>query len=208
MKLEGPNYITNKGEISSLCIFLHGWGSDGNDLIQLAPELAKKFDKMLFLSPNAPDVCSANPMGRQWFEINSLPINVDHPSDLLEKYIDENLLKYNLSSKQLFLFGFSQGAMMALHVGLRYKNELAGIMAYSGMLLFPEQLNEIKNSSPILLVHGKDDEVVPHHHLENSSRKLLDYGINLENLSINNLGHGINLEGINKAKEFISKNLN
>ena len=43
---------------------------------------------MLFLSPNAPDVCSANPMGRQWFEINSLPINVDHPSDLLEKYIE------------------------------------------------------------------------------------------------------------------------
>ena len=60
------------------------------------------------------------------------------------------------------LFGFSQGTMMALHVGLRRQTALAGIVGFSGRLLAPERLAaEIGARPPVLLIHGDQDPMVP-----------------------------------------------
>ncbi len=214
MELNGPEFKLENNKITSMCIFLHGWGSDGNDLIQIAPELAKQFNNMIFLSPNAPDVCSANPLGRQWFELNEkLSLGqpqidgVNFSSNLLLNYIKKNIIKFKVDPKNVFLFGFSQGAAMALHVGLRYDEELGGILAFSGLLMLHENMNEIKNKGPVLLVHGKEDEVVPSYHLENSNNILIKSNVFTKTILIPNLGHSINIEGIQKAKEFILSGL-
>ena len=212
MKLSGPEYNNNK-DITSACILLHGWGSNGDDLIQIAPEFAKNFENMIFLSPNAPDVCSANPYGRQWFEIKNdlekTSLNdLTYSEELIMAYIEECALRFKISSSKIFLLGFSQGSTMAMHIGLHYPKKLAGILAFSGILLFNEIFKSYKkNETPFLIVHGKEDEVVPHHFLDYSHAKLLELNVSSQKLSLDNLGHSINMQGIESAKNFISDNL-
>ncbi len=67
-----------------------------------------------------------------------------------------------LPETDLALIGFSQGTMMALHVGLRRAKPVAAIVGYSGMLVAPELLGaEVKSKPPVLLVHGMADPVLP-----------------------------------------------
>ena len=57
------------GEASSLILVMHGWGADANDLADLAYPMSLRFPGAAFFVPNAPEPCSMNPMGRQWFDL-------------------------------------------------------------------------------------------------------------------------------------------
>ena len=65
----------------------------------------------------------------------------------------------------MVLAGFSQGGAVALYAGLRHPERLAGILAMSCYLPFPETLAAEKSAAnadvPILLCHGRSDPVVP-----------------------------------------------
>ena len=67
-ELKGPIRETNSSS-ENLIIFLHGWGSDGNDLIQIAHLWEKVMSNTTFLAPDGPEPCPQNPSGRQWFDI-------------------------------------------------------------------------------------------------------------------------------------------
>ena len=114
--------------------------------------------------------------------------------------IDPNT-QNSLTNTKIFLFGFSQGAMIALHYGLRDEESFGGILAFSGSLISPERLSEIKNKTPVMLVHGEIDEVVPFSEMIKASKALEQNGINIEKYSVPNLGHGIDDFGINRALE-------
>ena len=207
--LNGPEYRSSK-ETKSICIFLHGWGSDGQDLITLADQFSIEFPYMSFYSPNAPDVCSMNPYGRQWFEISSGSQKIEDIGDnvsALNKFIDEKIKINNILENRVFLMGFSQGGMMSLHVGLRRENYIGGIISFSGALIFPDHLKEIKNGSPVLMVHGEDDEVVPFKEMNKGCNHLKDHNIEVETLGIPKLGHGINDLGIKQAIKFMKEKL-
>ena len=78
------------------------------------------------------------------------------------RFIDAELARLGLGEDRLILCGFSQGAMMALHVGLRRPRPVAALISHSGMLIGPEHLaGEIRSRPPVLLTHGADDDVVP-----------------------------------------------
>jgi len=79
----------------------------------------------------------------------------------LDRFLDAELARYRLTADRLVLVGFSQGTMMALHVGLRRAVAPAGIVAYSGLLAGPDHLAETKARPPVLLVHGEADEMIP-----------------------------------------------
>ena len=69
-ELSGPFVDPARGgKASSLIIMLHGWGADGNDLADLAYPFSLRFPGAAFFVPNAPEPCSMNPAGRQWFDI-------------------------------------------------------------------------------------------------------------------------------------------
>ena len=202
-ELEGPKYKSTKNKIDSVCIFLHGYGSDGNDLIEMAPYIASNFPSMLFLSPNAPEVCIMNPQGRQWFNIDKKDERVDDPDEVLKQYIEKQKELYGIKTNKIFLFGFSQGAMVALHIGLRYKETFAGILSFSGAVVAPTRLDQIMNTTPVLMVHGEDDNVVLYSELQKGSENLKKSNIEVSTLSIPNLGHGIDQLGISKAVDFM-----
>ena len=97
ISLNGPEHSSIKKETNSICIFLHGWGSDGQDLITLADQFSNEFPYMSFYSPHAPEVCSMNPYGRQWFEISNSLQNIKDIGEsvsALNKFIDK-IIKIN-----------------------------------------------------------------------------------------------------------------
>ena len=208
IELNGPNYKPQSDIIENICIFFHGWGSNGDDLIELSPILSKYFPKMLFLEPHAPEACDMNPVGRQWFNIMDREAGIDGPIGSIENYIKKIKIAYNIKNEKIFLFGFSQGAMVALHYGLREIEKYAGILAFSGSLISPSRLGEINNKTPILLVHGKMDEVVPFDEMQKASKKLKEFDLNVETFTIQTLGHGIDNSGSEMAIKFMKKNYN
>ena len=161
IKLEGASYgPQSDGKPGHLVILLHGYGADGNDLIGLAPVLAPLMPDVVFHAPNAPYPCEGNPFGYQWFGISRLDpaltlAGVRSAAACVDAFLDETMAQYGLDESKTVLVGFSQGTMMALHVGLRRAKPLAGIVGFSGMLAGPEILkDEIKSRPPILLAHG------------------------------------------------------
>lgn len=165
-KLDGPRLPPLSGKAKSLVVFLHGYGADGNDLIDLGREWQKLLPDTAFASPHAPEACGMSPMGRQWFALTMRDPaerwrGVNHAQPDLDAFLDEELARHSLTPDRLALVGFSQGTMMALHVGLRRKIAPAAIVGFSGYLAGAEHMNEATGKPPILLVHGDRDEVLP-----------------------------------------------
>ena len=210
-KIEGPSQAPISGAApKQLVIFCHGLGSDGNDLIGLAPYFAKILPDAIFVSPNAPFPFDMASEGYQWFSLENTSsedrlIGVRMAAPILNQFIDEQLQLYNLEERQLALVGFSQGTMLALHVGVRRKIKLAGIIGYSGTLIGEDLLEtEIKSRPPVLLVHGDTDDIVPPDSLQHSVGALVGAGIEAVGELRPGLGHGLDDRGIMLGMDFLS----
>jgi phospholipase/carboxylesterase len=146
MDLTGPRIEPiGGGPARSAVLLLHGYGADGNDLIGLAAEWAPALPETLFYSPHAPFPCEAAGFGRQWFGFQNkrqdlVALEVATAARIIDREVDGFLKELKLPPGRLVLAGFSQGAMMALHIGLRRAEPVAGILAYSGLLMAPELL--------------------------------------------------------------------
>lgn len=202
-RLSGPSHGPDSGgPAKQLVVLLHGWGADGNDLIGLAPELAGALPDALFLSPNGPEPCDANPMGRQWFGLMdrseaSMLTGARAVAPSIDAFLDAELARLGLGDDALALIGFSQGTMMALHIALRRARPCAGVIGFSGLLIAPETLAaEVKSRPPTLLVHGEADPVVPFAALGAAATALEAAGIPVRAQGSPGLGHGIDGTGL------------
>jgi phospholipase/carboxylesterase len=212
MALSGPSYgPAAGGKAAKLVVFLHGWGANGQDLIGLAPHFARTLPTTSFVSPDAPFPCDANPMGLQWFSFadNSqaqLLAGARLAASLVAAFLDEEQAKFGLKDEDTALVGFSQGAMLALHVGLRMKRRLAGIVAYSGVMIAAETLGEeLTGKPPVLLVHGEQDSVVPAQASQVAHRFLVHSGLDARLVLRPNLAHGIDEEGLRQGQAFLQQ---
>jgi phospholipase/carboxylesterase len=177
-KLTGPRLDPRGAAAKHLVVFLHGYGADGADLIELGGQWRELLPQAAFVSPHAPERCPGAPAGRQWFGLSSTAPDdprggaerwkgVVSARPSIDAFLDEELARLGLDESRLALVGFSQGAMMALHVGLRRPRAPAAIIGYSGLLVGPEHLAEAgaRNArgerAPILLVHGDQDPLIP-----------------------------------------------
>ena len=212
--LEGPRAApASGGPARSLVIFLHGYGSNGADLIDLAPYWAAALPDTLFLAPDAPQPCDGAPYGRQWWPLTSLShaaraagVRVSAPA--LDAYIDRQLAAHGLGEDRLALVGFSQGAMMALHVGPRRTRPLAGVIGFSGMLADPEALAaEVVTRPPVLLVHGERDEVLPVEALHQAKIALKGLDFEVASHVSPGLGHSIDEAGLQLGARFLISRL-
>jgi phospholipase/carboxylesterase len=210
--LDGPRLPPKSGRVRQLVVFLHGYGADGNDLIDLGQTWADLLPDAAFVSPHAPEPCGNAPSGRQWWSLT-----MRDPSERwrgcqaagpdLGQFLAAELARHQLGPSQLALVGFSQGAMMALHVGLRLPAMPAAIIAYSGHLVGPEHLAaEAKGKPPILLVHGDQDDVIPVDALFQSMDGLSKAEIPCQwHLSVG-IGHGIDQGGLRHGGLFLAQN--
>ncbi|MCA3697786.1 prolyl oligopeptidase family serine peptidase [Aquidulcibacter sp.] len=162
--LTGPRRAPTSGQSpKGLVVSLHGYGSNGDDLISLAPYWDRLLPDVQFSSPNAPTQVPGFGAMYQWFAIESMdPVHLakgaKEAAPLLEAFLEAEMARFNVTKAQTALVGFSQGTMMALQVGLASKEPYAGILGYSGALVGNP---EIASKPPVLLVHGDQDDVVP-----------------------------------------------
>jgi phospholipase/carboxylesterase len=212
--LTGPSRAPKSGAAAKqLVILLHGIGADGNDLIGLAPFYQEMLPDALFVAPNAPFPFDMAPFGYQWFSIQDMHARtrlngVRQAAPALDAFIDHELARLRLSEDRLALIGFSQGAMMALHVGLRRDKAVAGIISHSGMLVGENLLaGELRSRPPVLLTHGTIDEVLPVQALPVAEGNLRSAGVPVEVHVMPGLGHGIDEATIRLDLDFLSKTL-
>ena len=198
------------GDAKQLVVMLHGVGSDGDDLIGLAPYFQKILPDALFVSPHAPFAFDMAPQGYQWFSLQDMSpearlAGAQTAAPILNSFIDAQMEKTGIDEKNLALIGFSQGTMMALHVGLRRQSPIAGILGFSGMLVGPELLRDtIQSRPPVFLSHGDADDVVPFSALGEAVVALEAVDVSVTQHISSGLGHGLDDEGISKGLEFMA----
>lgn len=109
---------------------------------------------------------------------------------------------------QLAIIGFSQGTMMALHVGLRRAHRIAAIVGYSGMLTGAHELSDQAiTKPPVLLIHGSADPIVPVASLHSAKSALQRLGIDVTTHVSPGLGHSVDPTGLKLGGEFVVKAL-
>ena len=211
-RLDGPLVPPAAGGApQSIVIFLHGYGSNGQDLIGLAPYWRAALPDTLFIAPDAPQPCPGAPGGRQWWPLASLApearaAGVRQSAGVLNAFIDDQLARHGLGEGRLALVGFSQGTMLALHVGPRRPQGLAGIVGYSGMLADPDALgSEARTRPPVLLVHGDADPVLPVTALHESETVLRSLGFAVSTHVSAGLGHSIDEAGLRLGQQFLTE---
>lgn len=199
-------------------IWLHGLGADGNDFVSLVPEL--HLDKSLplrFVFPNAPLMPVTINNGyvmRAWYDIYSLSteqrIDFDGIHNSAKKIEDiiENEREMGMPANRILLAGFSQGAVMALTVGLKYPERIAGIIALSGYLPFNEenisQMAHANHAAPIFFGHGTHDNVIPYDigKMGYDLLKKLNYDVSWHSYPI---AHGVNDDEVADISKWLTQ---
>ena len=210
--LNGPRIEPRGGRASGLVVLLHGYGANGDDLIALGDGWRRSLPDAAFVAPNAPQSIPGMYGGLQWFALTLRDPSeywrgVAAAQPALDRFLDAELARYRLTADRLVLVGFSQGTMMALHVGLRRAPPPAGIVAYSGLLAGPDHLADTKVRPPVLLVHGEADDMIPIDALHMAREALAGAGIPVEWHVRPGLGHGIDPEAQWMAGHFIAQSL-
>jgi phospholipase/carboxylesterase len=211
MALDGPRQPAASGTTKSLVIFLHGYGADGDDLIGLGREWKSALPDTAFVSPHGPEPCEQNPAGRQWWDLHVRSdserwAGLNRAGPALDAFITAEVEKNALKPGKIALVGFSQGTMMALHVGLRRTEALAGIVGFSGVLGGAEHLkDEIKTRPPVFLAHGTMDQVIPVDALVSSVEALAENGVPRSWHVAHGMAHGIDRNGLSLGAEFLKK---
>lgn len=204
------------GEARSVVVFVHGYGADGADLLGLAQPLAPHLPHTAFYAPNAPEPCSGNPFGFQWFPIpwldgsseDAARAGLEAASTDFNAFLDGIMTTEGVGPDALALVGFSQGTMISLHVAPRRSVPFAGVVGFSGRLLEADRLQpETVSRPPVLLVHGDADDVVPISSLSDAADALDDAGFEVYAHVSKGTAHGIAHDGLSLALSFLRDKL-
>lgn len=210
--LDGPRVPARRGPATALVVLLHGYGANGDDLIGLASGWQTRLPQAAFVAPNAPEEIPGMYGALQWFALT-----LRDPSEYgrgvvaaapgIDRFIDQELRRLSLPPERLVLVGFSQGSMLALHVGLRRQRPPAALVAYSGLFAGQKQLGTTRAAPQILLVHGEVDDLIPVEALHAAREQLAGMGLKVEWHVRPGLGHGIDAGGQRLAAHFIAEAL-
>lgn len=209
-KLSGPMLVPKSGRMPrQLVVLLHGYGADGNDLISLGRYWQDLLPDALFASPNAPDPCAENPLGYQWFPLDldrtvSRVTGAPRARKVIIDFLIDLWAQTGLSARNTLLAGFSQGAMMALNVGLSLDEAPMGIVSFSGALIPPERLEQGHlPKPPVCLIHGDLDQVIDLRLSQEAFVTLQAHGYDASYHVSSGMAHGIAPDGLEFATNFI-----
>lgn len=203
-----------------LLLMLHGWGANYQDLAPLAQML--NLPDFGFLFPNAPFKHPQMPGGRAWYDLENMPHckQLTVSRELLINWLSSLEAKTGVPLERTIMAGFSQGGAMTLDVGLTFP--LLGLCSMSGYLHYEPEDNALaevdersliietedinrsypSNLSPTLIVHGKQDPVVPIAAAKQAKEKLNAIGVEVEYHEFD-MGHEIPMPVLDVLQKFI-----
>jgi phospholipase/carboxylesterase len=210
--------IDTAADPDAAVIWLHGLGADGHDFEPIVPELALPGVRALrFVFPHAPVravTINGGAQMRAWYDIDPRsPLagerDIGESAAAVEALVAEQVAR-GIATKRIVLAGFSQGGVIALQAGLRYREPLAGIMGLSTYLHDPEHLIDrisLENAGiPIFMAHGLMDPMIPITRAITSRETLraLNYPIEWHEYS---MGHSVCLEEIKDIGRWLTARL-
>ncbi len=204
------------GNTKNIVIFLHGYGANGKDLLNLSEHMNASLPDTLFLAPDGPQVCPINKDGFQWFSLptydGATPVEVGRTLQeslaALDGMVSEVSKEHKVPPEKIALFGFSQGTMLALEYAPKCSYPLCGVVGFSGRLLFPyNNEGDIKYRPPILLAHDLDDPVVPYSELSSAEKNLTGNGFQVYTYTSKGAEHSISPVGLGAALHFLVREL-
>ena len=204
------------GRAKSLVVFLHGYGANGADLLDIGDVLAPHLPDTAFVAPDAAERIPGAPFGYQWFPIPRFDGSSEAQAAAglarsaadVNDFLDQRLAYEGLGPEALALVGFSQGAMMSLQVAPRRAVAPAAVVAISGRLIQPERLEaEVTARPPMLVMHGDEDQVVPFDEMAAAANALVAAGFDTYGHVMKGMGHGISQDGLQAMLGFLKQNL-
>ncbi len=199
-----PTVGPASGHATSAVFLLHGFGADGADLRSLAEALARTLPDAVFLLPDGFEAAPGG-QGRQWFALAddaaARRTRLRPAGDRVSQWIDQELRRRHLSHAQAVVGGFSQGAMLALDVGLHLRPSPAGAFALSGRLV--DDTGAPADPPPMLVVHGTSDARIPFAEAERTVERLRELHAPTTFVTMRGAGHTINGEAVDAATTFL-----
>ena len=194
----------------ALVIFLHGVGSNGDDLAPIGRHWATLLPDVVFASPNAPERFAAG-FGWQWFSLTDVtpenrPGRVRAARAAFDATLNESVAQHDFADRwqDVVLVGFSQGSIMALDALASGRYPLAGVVAFSGRLAVDGELTP-QAHVPALLIHGQADEVIPWQESESAAARLRAAAVPVDARFEPATGHTISAQGAMHAAAFIGQ---
>lgn len=193
-----------------LVIFLHGYGSNEQDLFDIKDDLPASYT---YLSVRAPLVMEAG--SYQWFRkkgegaYNGETDDLKSSGQLLLDFVAQAAKKYHTEPEKVFLVGFSQGAIMSYEVGLRHPEALGGIAALSGRILpvLKSELvpDEKRQSLAIFIGHGEQDKRLPYSDGTEANSLLQSVSLEPEFHGYPGVGHNISADEIQDLSAWLQR---
>lgn len=193
-----------------LVIFLHGSGSNEQDLFELREALPEHYN---YLSVRAPKVME--PGHYQWFAKKGEGAYDGDTSDLkasgqlLLDFIEKARAKYPTDAGKVFLVGFSQGAMMSYEVALRHPDAVGGIAAMGGRVLpvLRAELtpDESRRALAVFIGHGTADTVIPYHDGTDANTFLKTLALEPEFHAYPGVGHSISAVEVKDLRAWLER---
>lgn len=201
--------LPSSNKVKSIVMLLHGYGADGEDLLDLARSWEPYLPDTLFIAPSAPEKCEQNPDGYQWFSLAQWDeeIIAQEARAAGQKFlptVQKLLEKYDCTESELVLVGFSQGSMMGFEVAFSLPNPPAGLLSYSGAYVTGEEKNTDR-TFPITMIHGEIDDVLPLDFFLRTRELLEQSKLEVDARIHKNLGHWIDPEGVRVGLEFLKR---
>ena len=206
-KLVTRTYATSDKPDKAI-IAIHGWKGDEYVFEQVAKLIDLENSEWFF--PRAPYKADSG-NGNSWFGGNDeAGWEFDKTFDGMNNLINK-IQKRGYSPSKIFLIGFSQGACLAIDFALRLPFSIGGIVAIAGFIKFKERfLEEASNESgdtPILLLHGNQDNIIPIKAGKTAYNILHERGYPIYFESYN-AKHKIPLKKMSLINEFINQPIN
>lgn len=211
--LSGPTYIPST--INQALVLLHGYGSNGDDLFSLTPELTSTVENLAVFAPNAPFPIMGD--GYEWFSLNDFVptqcINETYLNTLTNRavsaakkvadYINFIMETHHISADKITLCGFSQGGLVAVITALTSPVPLNGLILMSAVPVMTHQLKCLQKPRT-LITHGTQDFVVPIEGAALSKQNLTQEGLSVSEHISPYLGHGIDAGCMNALIHFLN----
>jgi len=217
-----------KGLPKKLIVFLHGYMHCAESVDHRIPGLLDSLEDYAFHIPQSPQVCELLESKRQWYSMHrfdpddmrrlvpgieecaaiydKMSAGLQQAYDNVADYIEQNVQEYNLTYDDVYLCGFSQGAMVALYTGLMLPQKLGGVVSFSGILAGKSHLFKHAQSRPdTLLIHGNADTYVRFAAQEYTKQQLEKLGCPVATEIVDGGLHAISEQAQQAAAAFIQQ---